>query len=220
MASQITLILWTDHPADPSLASDLAQQAAAQIFRSSSLAAAVISATSTDIQVHDIEAAVKAFADAEAPEVAPAEPVVVTDEVFGVAPPSDPEPQPTYSDGAPIPTPAVEVAPPVTEVVSAPLAVVDTPAAETAPADVPEVVPPAVAPDATAASAGLVTPLPDPATQVVDSDEHMAVLVQLFEALSPEEKTTLDAEVHTLEDAHAALERIYAPLVALENPPA
>lgn len=211
MASQITLILWTDHPADPSLASDLAQQAAAQIFRSSSLAAAVISATSTDIQVHDIEAAVKAFADAEAPEVTPmpeapvlvpaepssdaptivtpVEPVVVTDEVFGVLPPSDPEPQPTYSDGAPIPT--------------------------------PEVIPPAVSPDATGASAGLVsTPLPDPTTQIVDSDEHMAVLVQLFEALSPEEKTALDAEVHTLEDAHAALERIYAPLVALENPPA
>lgn len=187
MASQITLILWTDHAPDISLASDLAQQAAAQVYRSSGLAAAVISATATDIQVHDIEAAVQAFADAEAPQ-----------------------------EAAP-----VEVTAPVTEVVSAPVAVVETPVAETAPVDVQEVVPPAVDPSATAASAGLVSaPLPDPTTQIVDSDEHMAVLVQLFEALSPEQKTELDAEVHTLEDAHAALERIYAPLVALETPPA
>lgn len=184
MASQITLILWTDHAPDISLASDLAQQAAAQVYRSSGLAAAVISATATDIQVHDIEAAVQAFADAEAPQEVPESPVALPT-LIGPAP----EPQPTTADGTPIPT--------------------------------PDVAPPAVDPSTTAASAGLVSaPLPDPSTQIVDSDEHMAVLVQLFEALSPEQKVELDAEVHTLEDAHAALERIYAPLVALETPPA
>lgn len=195
MASQITLILWTDHAPDVSLASDLAQQAAAQVYRSSGLAAAVISATATDIQVHDIEAAVQAFADAEAPqEVAvstpmPPAPVLIAEPTSDAPTIVTPEPQPVNAEGTPIPA--------------------------------PDVAPPAVDPSTTAASAGLVSaPLPDPTTQIVDSDEHMAVLVQLFEALSPEQKAELDAEVHTLEDAHAALERIYAPLVALETPPA
>lgn len=186
MASQLTLILWSDHPADPSLASDLAAQAAAQIFRSSSQHAAVVSATSVDIAVHDIEAAVAAFAEAEVPQVAPPAPVVVdppADASPDNAPPAVvPEPQPTNADGTPIPAPDVAV---------------------------PE--------GTTAASAGLVSaPISDPATQVVDSDEHLAVLVQLFEALTPEQKAELDAEVTTLEDAHAALERIYAPLVEAE----
>lgn len=170
MASQLTIILWTDHPADPSLASDLAAQAAAQVFRSSSMQAAVVSATSVDIQVHDIEAAVAAFAETPEPTA------VVT-----------------------------------TEVPAAP-AVVEPASPEVVPADVD---PPAVPEGTTAASAGLVSvPVPDPATPLVDSDEHMAVLVKLFEGLTDEQKAQLDSEVQTMEDAHAALETIYAPLVA------
>lgn len=187
MASQITLILWTDHPADNSLASDLAQAAAAQVYRSSSQQAAVVSATSVDIQVHDIEAAVAAFA-------------------------------PTPAE---VPAPVVEASPvpDVTTEVSAAPAAVDAPVAEVAPAVVtPDVTSPAVPEGTTGASAQSV---PDPALPVVTSDEHMAVLVQLFEGLTDEQKAQLDTEVKTMEDAHAALEAIYTPLIALEaTPPA
>jgi hypothetical protein len=206
MASQLTLILWTDHAADQSLASDLASEAVKQIFRSTSQQGVVISATAVTLEADEVHAAVAAFADEETtaivvPTPDPAPPVVV------------PEPQPTNADGTLIPVPdaqPVNTAPDA-QPVSTPVPVPD----------------PAVPDGTTAASAGLVptpdvqptsAPVPDPATQVVDSDEHMAVLVQLFEALTPEQKAQLDAEVQTMEDAHAALERIYAPLVALETP--
>lgn len=213
MASQLVIVLWTDHPADNSLASDLAQLCAAQVYRSTSQLAAVVSATSEPLEVHQVTAAVDAFAASESPEVAapvvvpavtplPAAPsaVLVTPEPDAVPPvpgtyvrPVDVvvEPQPTNPDGSVIPTP--DAAP-----------VVVTPD-------------PAVAQDATAASSGLAT-VPDPSTPLIDSDEHMAVLVKLFAALTPEQKAKLDEEVHTMEDAHAALEAIYAPLAALETP--
>lgn len=205
MASQLVIVLWTDHPADNSLASDLAQLCAAQVYRSTSQLAAVVSATSEPLEVHQVTAAVDAFAAQDAPVVEQVTPAAVTT-----------EPSPYAPDGSLAVLP--DATPVVTTDVSAAPVVVDPPAAETAPAVVQsDVTPPAVAQDATAASSGLAT-VPDPSTPLVDSDEHMAVLVKLFGALTPEQKAKLDEEVHTMEDAHAALEAIYAPLAALETP--
>lgn len=89
MASEITVTLWTDHPADRSLASDLATEAAKQVFRSSGYSAAVAGFTAREISPSDIVPV-------------PAPPVVEPSETPVVV---EPEPQPTNPDGTPIPTP-------------------------------------------------------------------------------------------------------------------
>jgi hypothetical protein len=106
MASQLTLILWTDHPADASLASDLAQEATRQIFRSTSQGAAVVSATAVTMEAHDIAAAVEAFA----PEIDEGE--TPTPDVQSA--PVVTEPQPTNADGTPLAELAAKVETPPT----------------------------------------------------------------------------------------------------------
>lgn len=94
MASEITVTLWTDHPADRSLASDLATEAAKQVFRSSGYSAAVAGFTAREISPSDIVPV-------------PVPPVVGPSETPAVV---EPEPQPTNPDGTPGAAPASDEA--------------------------------------------------------------------------------------------------------------